>query len=197
MQRHRAPGQWFRKDGYPMPSTSKLALVTQEGKVSTEQRILAEVGAVIAWAVAATTLDFRGFERQLLPRLWTVGRLLVQLFLGSSGESVGAGKARTAVDLWSQAGWIATKAPAKGIRARPGPTGSTASTTTTNSDQKYGHVLRGHASTKASEKQGTARPQRPKHTHRFCGGGAFVSVIGCLPSFQCHFLRIHDRRSGI
>ena len=71
-----------------MPSTSKLALVTQEGKVSTEQRILAEVGAVIAWAVAATTLDFRGFERQLLPRLWTVGRLLVQLFLETRERAI-------------------------------------------------------------------------------------------------------------
>lgn len=36
---------------------------------------------MIGWVVAANVLDLRRFERELLPRLWCLGRLLVQLFI--------------------------------------------------------------------------------------------------------------------
>jgi hypothetical protein len=64
-----------------MSAKGKVHVVAASGKETTEGRILAEVRAIISWVVAASTLDLRGFERELLPRMWTVGRLLVLLFL--------------------------------------------------------------------------------------------------------------------
>jgi hypothetical protein len=64
-----------------MSVKASVDAVPADGKKTTEDRILVEVRAVIAWVVAATALDLRGFERELLPRLWTLGRLLVELFV--------------------------------------------------------------------------------------------------------------------
>jgi hypothetical protein len=64
-----------------MSAHGKLREVSANGKETTNDRILAEVRAILVWVVAAGGLDLRGFERELLPRLWTVGRLLVQLFV--------------------------------------------------------------------------------------------------------------------
>src|SRR5271154_656366 len=73
-----------------MSAKRRVHVVAANGKETTEGRILAEVRAIIAWVVAATTLDLRGFERELLPRMWTVGRLLVLLFLETREEGIRA-----------------------------------------------------------------------------------------------------------
>jgi hypothetical protein len=53
-----------------------------KGTTTREEEIVAEVRLLIGWAVtASSTLDLRGFERELLRRMWTIGRLLVSLFL--------------------------------------------------------------------------------------------------------------------
>ena len=49
-------------------------------KGTTTDQIKGEVETLLAWVVAASTLDLRSFEKQLLSRLWVLGRLLVTLF---------------------------------------------------------------------------------------------------------------------
>jgi hypothetical protein len=43
-------------------------------------QIKGEVETLLAWVVAASTLDLRSFEKQLLSRLGVLGRLLMTLF---------------------------------------------------------------------------------------------------------------------
>ena len=49
-------------------------------KGTTNEQIKGEVETLLAWVIAASTLDLRSFEKQLLSRLWVLGRLLVTLF---------------------------------------------------------------------------------------------------------------------
>ena len=74
-----------------MSAKRKVHPATASTKKATEDLIVAEVRAIVAWVVvAAGTFDLRGFEQALLPRLWTVGRLLVQLFLETREAAIAA-----------------------------------------------------------------------------------------------------------
>ena len=53
----------------------------EKGKRTAEEDILREVGELISWVMGIRLLDLRSFEQQLLPRLWSIGRLLVHLFI--------------------------------------------------------------------------------------------------------------------
>ena len=67
-----------------MSAKGKLHAVVagSKGTTTRDEEILAEIRLLIAWTVtASSTLDLRGFERELLKRMWNVGRLLVSLFM--------------------------------------------------------------------------------------------------------------------
>lgn len=67
-----------------MSTKGKLHAVAagSKGTTTRDEEIVAEVRLLIAWAVtASSTRDLRGFERELLPRMWNIGRLLVSLFM--------------------------------------------------------------------------------------------------------------------
>lgn len=67
-----------------MSVRGKLHAVEAGSKQTTtrDEQIVGEVRLLIAWVVtASSTLDLRGFERELLPRLWHIARLLVRLFM--------------------------------------------------------------------------------------------------------------------
>ena len=68
-----------------MSAKRKVRAVPAASKDSTavsDEQIIGEVRAVITWVVtAANTLDLRGFERELRPRLFGIGVLLVKWFI--------------------------------------------------------------------------------------------------------------------
>jgi hypothetical protein len=67
-----------------MSTKSKLQGVETKCNEATtrDEEIVAEIRRLIAWVVAAAgTFDLRGFERELLGRMWAIGRLVVSLFL--------------------------------------------------------------------------------------------------------------------
>ena len=67
-----------------MSSAGKLRAVAAGSKETTPgEQVVAQARALVAWAVAASELDLRGFERELLVRLWGIGRLLVRVFMDS------------------------------------------------------------------------------------------------------------------
>ncbi len=57
-------------------------------KGTTTDQIKGEVETLLAWVVAASTLDLRSFEKQLLSRLWVLGRLLLTLFFETREASL-------------------------------------------------------------------------------------------------------------
>ena len=87
-----------------------------------EDRILTEVRGIVDWIVTATTaLSLRGFERELLLRLWALGRLFVLLFLETREAGIAAKLSgprwkvpRSVATTFGKVPYVRTYVPGKG-----------------------------------------------------------------------------------